>query len=111
MLHGAVMQDLGIFLPGEYRQRIFTAANDCHRDSGRMACARQETVGGLALSLDEEERGQPAGISERDYGVLLRALQFYADRQHLTVGEFGIAVEDGKRARLALAAIAGRDFI
>ena len=105
------MQDLGIFLPGKYRQRLFAAANDSHGDSRRMACAGQDMRGGLALSLDEEDGEELVGISERDYGILVRALQFYADRQHLTVGDFGISLEDGKRARIALAAIADRDFI
>lgn len=105
------MQDLGIFLPGKYRQRVFAAANDSHGDSRRMECARQDTVGGLALSLDEEDGDELADISERDYGILLRALQFYADRQHLTVGDFGLSLEDGKRARMALAVIADGDFI
>ena len=107
------MQGLGIFLPGEYRQRIFAAANDSHGDSQRIVCARQDVVGGLALSLDEddEDGSELAGISEREYGILLRALGYYADRQHLTVGEFGISVEDGKRARMALAAVSDRELI
>lgn len=99
------MQDLGIFLPGEYRQHVFVAANDSYGDSQRKACVLQDMVGGLALSLDEEDGDEPAGITEREYGVLLRALQYYADRQHLTVGDFGISVEDGKRARIALGTI------
>lgn len=106
------MQDLGIFLPGEYRQHAIEAANDVQADSQRMVCSRQQgIVGGLALSLDDTAEDALAGISEREYRLLLEALRFYADRQHLTFGKFGISVEDGRRARSALAAIEGRELI
>lgn len=102
------MQQHGIFLPGVYSDLLPSPANDLMHDSvsavvGRAAVWPRpieqwpDDVASLRTLLADLTRG-----FETENRILRGALQFYADRSHIKVGDFGVAVEDGKRAHDAL---------
>lgn len=106
------MQQLGIFLPGVYSELLPSPANDTANESIAVVTSRQSA---WPRSMDEwpldasSLKALVAEVTRRfetEIGVLRKALQFYADRSHIKVGDFGIAVEDGKRAQEALKGVA-----
>lgn len=98
------MQQYGLYLPGGFYEDIPCPANDrkCAL-SARLATWTEpidrlpDDVPSLRALLAEVTQ-----CFESENELLRGALQFYADRSHIKVGEFGVAVEDGKRAQDAL---------
>ena len=106
------MQQHGIFLPGVYSELLPLPANDPMHESVGAVCRRTafwtepidewpDDVASLRALVAELTR-----CFDTENKILRGALQFYADRSHIKVGDFGIAVEDGKRAQDALTKIA-----
>lgn len=101
------MQQLGVFLPGVYSDLLPSPANDPMNESTPAAGRKSRWTEPIDRWPDDAASltALVAELTQRfeaENRILRGALQFYADRSHIKVGDFGIAVEDGKRAQDAL---------
>lgn len=99
------MHQYGIYLPGGYYEDVPCPANDRECALSARLAVWTEPIDQLPddPSSLRELLNEVTQSFEMENRLLRGALQFYADRSHIKVGEFGVAVEDGRRAQDALA--------